>query len=305
MAKKFTQRETEQLIAGIREAYETKIRQLQYRLDGLVAENRSLRASLSEYKNKENRIGRAIVAAEEKGEEIREFYRVSAETEWKTLQLFAEKWKNLAAQMAGLIPQGEAERYAEFAENLSALLGKESGYFTAPSAANQEQDEDNKITAQPEEFDPKAVIGKYMDGEEETGFNLDDVINPKGVLDLEKLCRSLGLMEDDSSAEQAEKPKTEATEREFADQKAAGEGKGSEAKPSEQTAVRNSSVAQPSALVADRNTSAAQPAVQQAMRIAAAAKPAAQSYLRPAMPQKPSEKTQKNLHGVKKFQPPR
>ena len=305
MAKKFTQRETEQLIAGIREAYETKIRQLQYRLDGLVAENRSLRASLSEYKNKENRIGRAIVAAEEKGEEIREFYRVSAETEWKTLQLFAEKWKNLAAQMAGLIPQGEAERYAEFAENLSALLGKESGYFTAPSAANQEQDKDNKITAQPEEFDPKAVIGKYMDGEEETGFNLDDVINPKGVLDLEKLCRSLGLMEDDSSAEQAEKPKTEGTVIQLADQKTAEEGNVSEAKPSEQTAVRNSSAAQPSALVADRNTSAAQPAVQQAMRIAAAAKPAAQSYLRPAMPQKPSEKTQKNLHGVKKFQPPR
>ena len=40
-----------------------------------------------------------------------------------------------------------------------------------------------------------------MEGEEETGFNLDDVINPKGELDLEKLCRSLGLMEDGSKAD--------------------------------------------------------------------------------------------------------
>ena len=47
MAKKFTQREVEQLIAGIREAYEIKIRQLNYRLEGLTGENRSLRASLA------------------------------------------------------------------------------------------------------------------------------------------------------------------------------------------------------------------------------------------------------------------
>ena len=291
MAKKFTQRETEQLIAGIREAYETKIRQLQYRLDGLVAENRSLRASLSEYKHKENRIGRAIVAAEEKGEEIRAFYRMSAETEWKTLQLFAEKWKSLAEQMAGLIPQGEAERYAEFADSLAALLGK-SGHYFAPEQPRSEEEE-----ASPEEepFDPKAVIGKYMDGEEETGFNLDDVINPKGVLDLEKLCRSLGLMEDDAQTPpQAEEPSQ--TERENAQ---------GAATPASQTAQRAPSAAQPASLTADRNASAAQPAVQQAIRIAAAAKPAAQSYLRPAMPAKPSKKPQNKQHGVNKFHPPR
>ncbi len=193
MAKKFTQRETEQLIAGIREAYESKMRQLQYRLDGLVAENRSLRASLAEYKNREGKIGRAIVAAEEKGEEIKEFYRMSAETEWKTLKLFADKWKRLAAQMAGLIPQEEAERYEQFAENLSALLGKEAGSFSI-------QEAEAAPVPEPEKFDPKAVMEKYIEGEEETGFNLDDVLNPKGNLDLEKLCRSLGLMEEESAA---------------------------------------------------------------------------------------------------------
>ena len=80
MAKKFTQQEVEKLIAGLREAYDIKIRQLNYRLEGLVGENRSLRASLAEYKNKESKVSRAIVAAEEKGEEIKAFYRMSAET---------------------------------------------------------------------------------------------------------------------------------------------------------------------------------------------------------------------------------
>ena len=41
MAKKFTQKETEALIAGIREAYETKLRQLTYRLEGLEGGERA------------------------------------------------------------------------------------------------------------------------------------------------------------------------------------------------------------------------------------------------------------------------
>lgn len=190
MAKKFTQQETEKLIAGIREAYEIKIRQLNYRLDGLVSENRSLRASLAEYKSREGRVGRAIVAAEEKGEEIRELYRMSAETELRTLRLFADKWKKLAAQMAEVFPKGEAEKYAGFADDLVALLGKER--FALP-----EEEEAPPAPAAEGKFDPKAVIEKYVEGEEETGFNLDDVLNPKGKLDLEKLCRSLGLMEEE------------------------------------------------------------------------------------------------------------
>lgn len=193
MAKKFTQQEMEKLIAGIREAYEIKMRQLNYRIDGLTAENRSLRASIAEYKEREGRVGRAIVDAEEKGEEIREFYRISAEAEWKTLRLFADKWKSLAAQMADVLPK-EAKKYSEFAEDLSALLGREEGRFAGKGAAAGAAGGQTP----PEKFDPQAVIGKYMESEEEeTGFNLDDVLNPKGDLDLAKLCKNLGLMDED------------------------------------------------------------------------------------------------------------
>ena len=187
MRRKFKQEEVEKLIAGIREAYETKIRRLEYRNEGLVSENRNLRASLAEMKSRESKVGKALVAAETKGEEIKEFYRMSAETEWKTLQLFADKWKKLAAQMAGVIPKDDAEKYTKFADDLAALLGKEKGKFRAENGASPDE----------EPFDPKAVIGKYIESEEEdTGFNLDDVLNPKGELDLEKLCRDLGLMDD-------------------------------------------------------------------------------------------------------------
>ena len=189
MAKKFTQQEMEKLIAGIREAYETKIRRLNSRLDGLIGENRTLRASLEEYKSREGRVGRAIVAAEEKGEEIEALCRMSAETEIRTLRLFADKWKKLAAQMAGVLPKGEAEKYAGYADDLAALLGKDR--FSLPA-----EGQGAPSAAPAEKFDPKAVIEKYVEGEDETGFDLDEVLNPKGKLDLEKLCRSLGLMDD-------------------------------------------------------------------------------------------------------------
>ena len=111
MGKKLTQQETEKLIGGIREAYEAKIRQLNYRIDSLNVENRNLRASLAEYKNKESKVGKAIVAAEEKGEEIVRLYRMTAEAELKTLRLFAVKWRKLAEQMIGVFPDDEAEKY--------------------------------------------------------------------------------------------------------------------------------------------------------------------------------------------------
>ena len=164
---------------------------MNYRIDGLTAENRSLRASIAEYKAKEERIGKALVGAEEKGEEICEFYRASAELEWKSLRLFADKWKNLAAQMSEEYPK-ESRRYFRFAEDLAALLGREEGRFA------KKEKQDSAVGTEEKTFDPQAVIGKYVEGEEESnGFNLDDVLNPKGDLDLEKLCRSLGLMDDD------------------------------------------------------------------------------------------------------------
>lgn len=196
MGKKLTQQETEKLIGGIREAYEAKIRQLNYRIENLNVENRNLRASLAEYRNKESRVGKAIVDAEEKGEEIVRLYRMTAEAELKTLKLFAEKWRKLAEQMIGVFPDAETEKYIGFAEDLSALLGKEEGYFSSAAPAAENADNGGAASAE-EDFDPKAIIGRYMESEEEeNGFNLDDVLNPKGELDLAKLCRGLGLMDD-------------------------------------------------------------------------------------------------------------
>ena len=51
-------------------------------------------------------------------------------------------------------------------------------------------------------FEPRKKIDEYVEEQtavtedEETGFNLDDVLNPKHELNLEKLCKELGLMDE-------------------------------------------------------------------------------------------------------------
>lgn len=185
--KSYSKKDFEKLAEGMKTAYEQHIRQLEERVDRLNVENKNLRAACAEYQSREKRVGQAIVDAEEKGSEIKELYRLNAECELRTLQMFAEKWKRLAAQMADSMPKGEGEKYAAFADHLAALLGRESTAFFG----------DDPPSAEEMPFDPKKRIERYVAEESDTGFNLDDVLNPKQELDLEKLCRELGLMDEE------------------------------------------------------------------------------------------------------------
>lgn len=218
--KSYSGKDFKKLAEGMKTAYEQRIRQLEDRIERLNVENRNLRAACAEYQAKEKNVGKAIIDAEQKGDEIRELYRLNAECELRTLQMFAEKWKRLAAQMADYMPVGEGEKYAEFADNLAALLGKESASFfenyndTANTAANvtpqsaasagDKSDRMPPRNSKTGRFEPRKKIEEYVDAQkkvedavgEESEFNLDDVLNPKHELNLEKLCRELGLMDE-------------------------------------------------------------------------------------------------------------
>ena len=76
----------------------------------------------------------------------------------------------------------------KFAKNRAAFLVKQPDFLSS----------DDKTP----EHDPKAAIERYVQEEEEYTFNLDDVLNPKGKLDLGELCRNLGLMDDEKEEEE-------------------------------------------------------------------------------------------------------
>ena len=94
------------------------------------------------------------------GERIKRESAAAAENERRELVLLAEKCRLLSDRLLKKYPDGEdVAAFASFVDELHLSLGEET--------------------------------------EEESGFNMDDVLAPKEPLDLGKLCKELGLMEDE------------------------------------------------------------------------------------------------------------
>ena len=177
MARKLTQREAEKLAEGIRDAYETKLRQLGYRLSSLETENRNLRASLAE-KEKNAEEAQGCAASTEDGS-LSAFLRLCGAADLETIAALARKWKAAAYAKPGDLTPAERKKYRAFYEDLDAFSKRHATDFL------------------PEKKDgPANAAEGGKPGEEEEIFNLEDVLNPKGELNLEELCRGLGLMED-------------------------------------------------------------------------------------------------------------
>jgi len=108
-----------------------------------------------------------------------------------------QKFDEFTDKMRGLMP--------ETSENVNTA--KETNYLKEDNNSAKEANylkEDNNSAkeklAAGAIFNPKEKIDKYIEkdiknNEKKDDFNMDDVLNPKGELNLEDLCRQLGLMD--------------------------------------------------------------------------------------------------------------
>ncbi len=125
----------------------------------LKEENRLLGARVLKLEEERASVADALIFAAKAREKLSEEQRRERENEDRERVLLAEKCRELAKRLMQKYPDEEAKAFARYTEALREELG--------------------------------------IAAEEETGFNMDDVIAPKEELDLGKLCRDLGLMEED------------------------------------------------------------------------------------------------------------
>lgn len=149
------------LVSRLKEEYEGVVRQHQAAAEALKEENSALRARISTLEGERGNVSSALVHATAEGERIKDEMLKTCENERKELKLLAEKCRLLTDRLTQKYP--DEEDVSDFAAFLSAL---------------------------------KKQLGEEEE-EEETGFNMDDVLAPKEPLDLGKLCKELGLMEED------------------------------------------------------------------------------------------------------------
>ncbi len=162
MFRRYSEKDVKALVHKLREEYDGVVRLGREAFDELKEENKRLSARLAVLEGERSGVTEALVNAEKAGEELKKTVEAEAENKSKELLLLAEQCRQLLKRLNAKYPdEAEVKDFNAFCDALFEKLEL------------------------PREGD-----------EEESGFNMDDVLAPKQPLDLEKLCRDLGLMGD-------------------------------------------------------------------------------------------------------------
>ncbi len=160
------------------------------KIDELEAENEYLRSVIEKYKSREKEIEDAERKAKENAERIVEAAEKIFDMEADRLRLFKLSWDRKFATLSAS-EKGKLEGLNSLALRIDEAIerkGKYSDLTTADVTAEMRRMVDEKGTLLKSE--------SVFVGEGEEGFSMDEILNPKEDLDLESLCKEMGLMEE-------------------------------------------------------------------------------------------------------------
>ena len=107
-------------------------------------------------------------------------------TEVDVLKLFIERWNSFVNETVKSYPSDKTRKLVAVSDMIKEILQNDDA---ANVSSKQKIQEIYKLT---EGF---KVQSRSLYGESENGFNMEDVLNPKGNLDLMELCKELGVTE--------------------------------------------------------------------------------------------------------------
>ena len=152
----YSKKDVEKLVDRLREEYEEALRTQRQAAEELKEENRNLAARVSQLEAERATVADALIDAVKAGERIRKESEEAAANGGKELSLLIAKCRLLSGNLMAKYP--DAEDVKAFSDFVEALQSEAS--------------------------------------EEEDVLDMDEVLAPKYPLDLGKLCKELGLMED-------------------------------------------------------------------------------------------------------------
>ena len=102
------------------------------------------------------------------------------------LKLFTERFNTFINEVVVNYPTDKTRKLVLVSDMLKEILNKEeTEIYTSKEKIEKAYKIIDEIS-----FEPKSLYG-----EGENGFNMDDVLNPKGKLDLMSICKELGVTE--------------------------------------------------------------------------------------------------------------
>ena len=189
--RKYKRDQVHQIIEAYKSQYENLVLDLRSRISELVKENKELLQQVEQNKQREGLIIKALERAEESAEQIKEQAQLEYAIELQRLKEFNRKWDRYFNALKDKYPLYDTTKKALEIKDQVDVLANES------NAKKAIEKLDSMISEQNRAFNPKSKIKDYICAttSSENGFNLNDVLNP-GKLELEELCKELGLIEE-------------------------------------------------------------------------------------------------------------
>ena len=187
--KKYKAEEVQSLLDELKTEYNGKLAERNEEIFELNGKLKRMRAELESFKNRDSLISSSL---QEQAEKIRETERLQYELALARLNDFQLKWESYFEYLFEKYPYYKiTEQTLNIAVRLKQVLG--SGEAAIEKLGKLDDLIERETAAA--QFNPKEKIERYIENDV-NGFNLEEVLNP-GELQLEDLCRELGLMEDD------------------------------------------------------------------------------------------------------------
>ncbi len=191
--KKYTKAEVEEIVSKITMDYDNVLVEQKSRIIELNQEVEKLTLQVQNYRDNEELISKSIKKAEKQASETEKELELQYELELESLKNFSARIKDYFSIVQKQFPDNNAVLRANKLTQIidNALIMRKDKKMNAKSCIV----EVNGVLKS-ETFNPKKKIMEYIASTESNGFNLDEVLNP-GELQLEELCKELGLMPDE------------------------------------------------------------------------------------------------------------
>ncbi len=188
--RKYKRKEVSVMFNAYRKQYELTISEQKSKLTALAQENTRLKDELAKYLDKEKLVYSTLERAEKHALELNELVDTEYALELERIKYLYKKHEEFIEELKKKHPTLLATKKAEEISKKTKSNAK-----GAKAKQNVEQLDEILSSKKSTKFNPKKKIADYIAATEENGFNMDEVLHP-GELQLEDLCKELGLIEE-------------------------------------------------------------------------------------------------------------
>ena len=189
--KKYKRAEVLAILDEYKKEYESRILELKANIQEILKEKTLIQQELESIKEREGLIIATLERAEKTARDLIEKAELEYSIEINRLKTFSEKWEGYFKKVKEKYPTSTTVKKAVNTKNKIDNAVKKGGKSkNVIDEINAIIDGDAK-----RKFAPKEKIRDYIAATGDNGFNLDEVLNP-GKLQLEDLCKELGLIEE-------------------------------------------------------------------------------------------------------------